>query len=246
MREHERRDGGGGSEEGRDSYDEFEDRMKRIGRGTLLVWKKLSVSERVGHLIGFATLLAMVIYTGFTVRIYKSANDSAQEARLAREQSAKQFDSDQRPYLWISAQSTYSIPNMPIVSQIYIANYGKTPAIRERELGTVFWGPDALMKADHWFAGIRPEYWKGVPEHIIPPGIPPDPKKTNSAIVQSVNPVPKTSYDWLNQHDASVISVMRIEYYDESGNRYWSDICSARFTGSERLGQDCPRHNEIH
>jgi hypothetical protein len=223
-------------------------KYKKTGRE----WYKLVIET--------LTLLGVIAYAIVTIRMWRemifarhTAQNAIKEAKHSSdellEQAQANFIADQRPYLWLSAQDTYTIPNMPVVSGLYVANYGKSPAIRERGIGTVFFGPNAIADADKWFDSITASSWKGrfSAEHIIPPGIPLDPKKTATAnVVQSRDPVSPEEFKWIVKNDNSIITVARFEYFDTSGKRYWTDICSARLAGDNAKGRDCPRHNEIH
>jgi hypothetical protein len=64
-----------------DPYDEFEERVKRIGATIARTWKKLETSEKISHIISFITLLALTFYAGYTVKIYRANHDAAKSAQ---------------------------------------------------------------------------------------------------------------------------------------------------------------------
>jgi hypothetical protein len=74
----------------RDAYDEFDERMRRIGRGLIVIWRDLSPSERLGNIVSFVTLVALIFYTGYTIKIYKASNRSANAANQTLGEIQKQ------------------------------------------------------------------------------------------------------------------------------------------------------------
>jgi hypothetical protein len=64
----------------KDAYDEFEEGMRRVGVFVSRIWSKLSTSERIGHVTALATLTALVIYAGYTIKLYKANHDAASTA----------------------------------------------------------------------------------------------------------------------------------------------------------------------
>jgi cbb3-type cytochrome oxidase subunit 3 len=83
--------------EAKDAYDEFEERVRRIGIAIVGIWRELNTSERISHIAALATLIVLLFYTGYTIRIYKASNRTA----IAAE---KQLDLSQRPYLTLELQ----------------------------------------------------------------------------------------------------------------------------------------------
>ncbi|MBZ5678631.1 MAG: hypothetical protein LAO24_00850 [Acidobacteriia bacterium] len=78
--------------EKKDAYEEFEDRVRRIGllllsglRVFKTRWNELYFHQQAGHFLAFATLVALVVYTGYTIEIYKASNRSAIAAKVSAE-----------------------------------------------------------------------------------------------------------------------------------------------------------------
>ncbi len=69
--------------EEKDAYDEFEERMRRIGLLIRSSWKVLTLDQRIAHIIALATLTFLVIYTRYTIKIY-SGNQA--QTKLIRQQ----------------------------------------------------------------------------------------------------------------------------------------------------------------
>jgi hypothetical protein len=79
--------------EEKDSYDEFEERVRRVGVFVLerllyikREWHQLSFHKRAGHAIAFATLLSLIFYATYTVKIFNATDRTANiaDASLAR------------------------------------------------------------------------------------------------------------------------------------------------------------------
>ena len=87
------------SSEEKDPYDEFEERIRRIGVYVVRCltyartgWSEMSFHKRLGHSIATATLVALIVYTGYTIKIYKAANRTANAAY-------RQLEMIDRPWL---------------------------------------------------------------------------------------------------------------------------------------------------
>ena len=65
----------------KDAYDEFEERMRRIGDLVVAIWRQLTVDQRVGHGIALIGILVLIVYTTYTIRIYTANNRSANAAK---------------------------------------------------------------------------------------------------------------------------------------------------------------------
>ena len=62
--------------------------------------------------------------------------------------------------------------------------------------------------------------------------------------ILSDNALKPEDVNYVLHTDEPVAMVLRMQYYDLAGNRYWSDLCLSRFI----LGSfpHCVRHNELH
>jgi hypothetical protein len=139
----------------KDAYDEFEERVRRVRVFLFRClcsgwfhWKELKFNKRIGHTLTLATLIALILYTCYTVKIYKASNLSASAAQIAAETAAKQeasWEVSQRPWIEISnpsiIQQQTTPPTVPISPiqpllqndpynfQVVIRVYGNTPAL---------------------------------------------------------------------------------------------------------------------
>jgi hypothetical protein len=185
-----------------------------------------------------------------------------------------QFQIDQRPYLWTSNKTPYTgiRAGQRMWANIELIDYGKSPALRAAITGRIFVGPSAEGEADTWFTGLgdKPIVTGGNNELPIPPGIPsvfpnmpaseyPGPEeaeKLSNAMppggfggggfftLMSDAVLDEKAVDYVMHTDESVRIVMRLQYFDGFGNRYWSDICLSRFVSGAM--PNCLRHNEMH
>jgi hypothetical protein len=80
---------------------------------------------------------------------------------------------------------------------------------------------------------------------VIPPGLPPDIEKQggHSTILSDKVPT-QDEVNFIAKNDFSAVIALRFQYYDLSGNRYWTDVCVFHFA-STAIGH-CKKHNEIH
>jgi hypothetical protein len=153
-----------------------------------------------------------------------------------------QFITDQRPY--ISSTNTLSEGPLPAPLKgmqvgIEYTNFGKSPALHVRSVDQVFGGLDQMTKVDSWFVGLGngplPKSYQGVE---LPETIAMQSEKKGS-LVGGIN-------DVSNPND-TYVAVMRIEYFDVSGSRYWTDICWMHIGNSQPPAfARCMTHNEIH
>ena len=116
--------------EAKDAYDEFEDGVRRIRVFGLVVWRELNTSERVGHIVALGTLLALIVYTGYTMKIYKAANKSAQEATRATDINLKIIKSTFAAYVTVdfNVQGGYEpvTKTQRAYAQVWFSNHGRT------------------------------------------------------------------------------------------------------------------------
>ena len=192
-----------------------------------------------------AGLIVLTVYAGFTIGIWyanKKAGDAAQQAiAIANEH----FQKDQRPYIWYTFVDPFPFePNKQLKANIYIANYGKTPAIRQIGSGAIFYGADAIQKADAWFDGLASQpYSNRGSVNIVPPGIPTN-HKDGLFMTAVSDQIPKDKdIAYIEKHDSGALLVMRAEYFDTAGNYYVSDMCFTRLQNGV-IGH-CHTHNVI-
>jgi len=113
------------------SYDDFEERMRRIGAVVIQTWRKLSPHERTGHLISVATLAVLIFYTGYTIKIYKASDTSARAAESAALTAKQALVTGQRPWLGPKANPTFTFDQAgnPKTIMLAMKNFGLSPAL---------------------------------------------------------------------------------------------------------------------
>ncbi|HTW31884.1 MAG TPA: hypothetical protein VMD76_09405, partial [Candidatus Sulfotelmatobacter sp.] len=171
--------------------------------------------------------------------------------RESIDNNTRQFHIDQRPYLW----DTEMHPKIAIESgqrmwaNIPMANFGKSPALKSTIVGKIFIGPTAYKDADEWFAAMADKPI-GDPQQggiVVPPGIPtpyqpqpsdsmprePTSKQTGIRggfggmffTIMSDKVLTQPDVDYILNTDESAVMVIRLQYFDGFGIRYWSDLC---------------------
>lgn len=194
--------------------------------------------------LGFVALVAILNFV------------QLQMSHSAAQQSKTQFVADQRPYLLVHEISPihYAVGEL-MMADLQWANFGKTPAVHEKNISRIFFGRDALALADKFFIDVPDE---SVPvttssEAVIPQsghgcGIGEKSEnsvfdcgfttsKSKNAVMNAVQLLDATT------NDAHLLIVGRIYYRDTAGNRYSTDYCLERFrTGVLAY---CPKHNDV-
>jgi hypothetical protein len=207
----------------------------------------------------------------FLVLVY--AGITGWQACLTREainNNAKQFQIDQRPYVWTNnIKPEISIQaGQRMWANISLIDYGKSPALKLRIVGKIFIGTTAKQDADQWFAIFGDKSFSD-PEQseiVVPPGIPP-PIPTPAApqvptkpgmpepepstfggggyfTVMSDKVLGQPDVNYILSTEESAVIVARLQYFDGFGNLYYSNICMSRFTSG--AVPSCSKHNEIH
>jgi len=171
----------------------------------------------------------------------KAANRLADSARDSILEGRSQFQQDQRPYIIYTVVPTDLVPNAPIQVNLLLVNYGKSPAIKVRGTGNVFWGKDAMKQADEWFDA---QAIKSLPSNvgtIIPPGVIVNPQRITLTSASSIS---QSEFKVLTSTNFSIVVVTHHEYEDRSGNHYWTNSCYSRLANGAI--SNCFEHNEIH
>ena len=215
---------------------------------------------QVWILIGtWGAFIAVSVYAYITLRQWRemiaarhqtqhaidAANRSASASETANANAAKNFVEDRRPYIWNDALDFF-VPaiHQPLRFRVHVANFGKSPAVRVKHSSVIFHGPTALKQADQWFDHFKNNLIIGGSETIMPPYVPQDPRTNGDGIdVWSQDSLDEAAVNYVLQNDFGEIIVARIEYYDLSGNFYWSHLCIQRYK-SNALG-NC-KHNAMH
>lgn len=161
------------------------------------------------------------------------------------------FYQDQRPYLISLAQPRQLVPNQEVMLDFHNGNYGKTPALRAGGAGYIFFGDDALKRADEWFENEAPKVFSHRYETIIPQNTPASNIEARRTTVRSHRIVGEQELSALIKKDFSIVAVMRQAYLDRAGNEYWTDSCVANLATNMPITVvsmpvvECNTHNHI-
>lgn len=228
-----------------------------------------STHEKKKFVAELVTIILIAIYAAIT----------GWQGCLTRESidnNSKQFQIDQRPYLW----TTNTNPQISIVAgqrvwaNIQMADYGKAPAIKLRVAGMIFFGPTAKNDADVWFNGLADKVFTDpdMSEFVVPPGIPslfpPTPKRDVSKDdVGKHESKPEAPFNagfggggYFTVMSEKVLSQPDVDYIlgtDQSAfivaRLQYFDAFGNRYWTNVCMSRftsgaipDCPRHNEIH
>jgi hypothetical protein len=108
----------------------------------------------------------------------------------------------------------------------------------------IFIRNDALAQADKWFKDQAPKFPKTGPERFVPPGILPNIIDMEFSSIYSRRLFSQEEFMLMPRLNGYVVVVIRQDYLDAFGTRYWTDSCFSNF-GDQAI-PDCPEHNEIH
>lgn len=159
-----------------------------------------------------------------------------------------QFRQDQRPYVISVAAPRQLAPNQLIMVDFRNGNYGKSPAIKAGGAGKIFFGDDAMQRADRWFKDEAPHLVARRNETILPPNTPATHIEARRTTLISERPVSDVEFDALMRKDFSIVAVMRQAYLDTTGKEYWTDSCVSNLAsrGSNEMAiVECNSHNHI-
>lgn len=196
------------------------------------------------ELVGAASTVALVVITAFyTVFAYQQV----EETRKALTATERNFIRDERPYLMVySASNVLKWPGLKgktpqLLSTVYVANYGKSPAFKVSFQGRVVVTPNAVDAVERFF---RDEIPSGIPSaSVVAPGVPAKPElaplwKTLASDV--LTPARATELMGTN---GEVFIVVRLRYEDFEGNKYVTDFCESHLVAGPN--QNCTTHNEL-
>ena len=174
--------------------------------------------------------------------------DLARGGDAALVASKEQFAKDQRPYVW-PAQLVMIPPKAgeQVRVNVFFLNYGKTPALRETSLSKVlvFTSEEVRGQVDSYFDNFDETKISGGSVFIVPPGILPDPLKSEARTTARSDFVPNTQADAdvIQKTDFSYAVIGVVIYYDAAGTHYRSDYCAMHL--ADGLMAWCPKHNDI-
>jgi hypothetical protein len=192
--------------------------------------------------IEILALIFLILYTCETKRTNDLTSTAVQNAK-------DQFRVDQRPYVWPGLLLTAEIKmGEKLRVNAYFVNYGKTPAIKQRNAGKVIVtekGKSINQQIDEFFSLIDKNGIKG-DESILPPGIPQNAKESQSFVSceSDIIPITDTAVNFFKDTDGSFAVVGSSIYQDSYGTTYRTDYCSAHL--NKTLLAWCSTHNEIH
>lgn len=202
------------------------------------------------YVVEFITLIVLGIYTLAT----------GYQACLTREainNNTHQFEIDQRPYVWDSnathPEDVRIIAGQKFWMNIFLINFGKSPALKLRGIAKVFIGDDALDNADRWFAANGEKALPDNPQDagiVVPPGLPSGERGAKSAFsgggfftVLSDNVLTQDNVNYILSTNEKIAIVVHTEYFDAYGKRYWSNLCLSRYNSGAY--PHCSKHNEM-
>jgi hypothetical protein len=197
--------------------------------------KESSTRENLKVRIEVFTLFFVIIYAGLT---FWQACSNQTIAKLTR----KQFLADERPYVATTPTkiNSVSVVGGRLATAVSFWNYGKSPALRLKETGRIFLNDGSFEQSNKWFKvnlGNRPLDQADLEgdqlnESIIMQGQP------DSKVIVSREEAPQG-------FAGQFVVAMRYEYFDDAGNRYWTDECFYAMPGQPAATIRCPHHNEI-
>jgi hypothetical protein len=214
---------------------------------------KNDASRKVREVKFWAELIALIALIAYTCETHRTNNltqkaldNSGQQFQTSETRAKTEFGIDQRPYVWV-ASIVGSIPtkNKQLLANITLNNYGKTPAMQERNTGKIFYGENVAIQADKWFEDIDQGRLstKDTSVTIVPQGVPPE-KSLVWTSIGTDNVLSEADVKYVLHTNFSEILALHVEYTDISGKPlYFSDICYHR-TANGHMGI-CHKHNEI-
>jgi hypothetical protein len=163
------------------------------------------------------------------------------------------FLREERPYVWITSARPLLARTYPgdlptynrLVTDIYIADFGKTPALGAVIITKIVTGPSALAQADEFFkSGADAFMASHQPSgNVIVPGIPSEPSHTWMWRSAQSDPLSPADLQYILAHENSAMVVVRITYFDYAGQKHRSDLCLNRLlTGALEHYRE---HNEL-
>jgi hypothetical protein len=227
-----------------DQQDEGRKRWKRRRE-----WGELIVS--------ILTLMALVVYTVVTWKQWRTMNatyceiqrqtasseNAVTEARNAITQSKNQFQTDQRPYVWLTGKKPptfadvtefYHLKDGPVYWTVFYSNYGKSPAIEVcREIHLVH-APDTFNKIYDIPHNTCKKKEEGA--ILVPTGIFFSTAKTEDSITDQ-------NYSEITSGEESFAVFGRFDYRDAAGGTYYSQFCLLILKGGA-VG-NCYNHNHV-
>jgi len=174
----------------------------------------------------------------------KAANRLADVAGESLLDARGQFQISQRPYVMHKVEPVFPQVGKPISANLYLANYGRSPAIRVQTRGAILVGRDALEQADRWFAD---EASRPIPDASFSTIVPPGGMDRLNAVFLTLSTnraINQKEWEGITKNAFPIVIVTRHQYFDTAGNRYWTDLCVS-FAPEGQI-PNCPKHNEIH
>lgn len=199
--------------------------------------KSFKASTRTAKFfIELAALAVVVIYTWETYRTNNltqcALHQSESQFSKSQATSKQQFQDDQRPYIWFQGSDPpRKRTDGKLEAKIFVANYGKTPAMKVRGIARIFLGEHARDKADEWLKQMD----KGTLEDrdisvaLLPPKVPEDYRKEGFGIPAITEDIPKTTdLQYAVTHNFGKVIVGRMEYYGLDKKTFYCPISAGK------------------
>ena len=157
----------------------------------------------------------------------------------------RQFAADQRPWALVAGTLPPKQDEQgKVLIPVYVANYGKTPALETTIRGEVFVGPGANEHAYQYLQSLdnttTREALIGSAATVAPGGTA-DPTKSPLYTTLFSGPISVGDFASDQANSRWLVAAARIDYLDPSGNEYHSEWCLVNLrTGAQSL---CTEHN---
>lgn len=184
-------------------------------------------TRKAKFFIELAALVVVILYTCETHRTNRLTE-------RALKQSKQQFADDQRPYIWfVGMRAVPWTTDKKLQENIYFANFGKTPALRQRAIGRIFLGDNARREGHDWIMKMRAGNLdqRDMSVAIIPQGGGiTDFVNNGYSVTAYTETVPnKGDVERAMTTNFGLVVVARIEYFGtDPSKRFAADICMER------------------
>jgi hypothetical protein len=197
-------------------------------------------------------LVLLAIYTGYTIKMYRANNKSANAADSAAHSARDSVDLtrknarfDQRAWLGISFSTYHLVLNRPLGPVVHIVDTGRTAARNAHgNLVTVFLRTDVPFRGFQSNHGTKIELgtmMQGVPQDAVSWLVDPDaPINIKKAIT-----ITKPMQDAFTSGRAYVMVYGTIEYDSVFGAHHWIKTCGTSNQVKFSVPKECVEYNDV-